>query len=68
MTRRIVNRYIKGLHVIRSFKDRVTEAVFRGQCPKGFSADIFPVARRKLGVLNAAPSLNAFADSSREPA
>ena len=46
--------------MIRSFKDRVTEAVFRGQCPKGFPADIFPVTRRKLGVLNAAPSLNAL--------
>jgi len=46
--------------VIRSFRDRVTEAVFAGQCPKGFPADIFSVARRKLGMLNAAPSLNAL--------
>jgi toxin HigB-1 len=46
--------------VIQSLRDRVTEAVFAGQCPKGFPADIFPVARRKLGMLNAATSLNAL--------
>jgi proteic killer suppression protein len=46
--------------LILSFKDRTTEAVFRGQCPKGFPADIFSVARRKLGMLNAAPSLGAL--------
>ena len=46
--------------MIRSFRDRVTEAVFRGLCPKGFPADIFPIARRKLGMLDAAPSLNAL--------
>jgi len=43
--------------LIRSFKDRVTTAVFRGQCPKGFPADIFSVARRKLAMLEAAASL-----------
>jgi toxin HigB-1 len=46
--------------LIRSFKDRVTEAVFHGQCPKGFPAGIFSVARRKLGMLDAAPSLGAL--------
>jgi proteic killer suppression protein len=46
--------------VIRSFRDRVTQAVFAGQCPKGFATDIFAVARRKLGMLDAAPSLNAL--------
>ena len=46
--------------MIRSFKDRVTEAVFHGQRPKGFPADVFPVARRKLGMLDAAPSLGAL--------
>ena len=46
--------------MIRSFKDRITEAVFHGQCPKGFPADIFPVARRKLGMLDAARTLNAL--------
>jgi proteic killer suppression protein len=46
--------------VIRSFNDRVTEAVFNGQCPKGFPADIFSVARRKLGMLDAARTLDAL--------
>jgi proteic killer suppression protein len=46
--------------LIRGFKDRVTEAVFHGRCPKGFPSDIFSVARRKLGMLDAAPSLGAL--------
>jgi proteic killer suppression protein len=46
--------------VIRSFKDSATELVFGGRCPKGFPADIFPVARRKLGMLDAAVSLNSL--------
>jgi toxin HigB-1 len=46
--------------VIRSFKDNLTEAVYHGRCPKGFPADIFSVARRKLGVLDAAVSLNSL--------
>jgi proteic killer suppression protein len=46
--------------VIRTFKDSVTEAVFHGRCPKGFPADIFSVARRKLGMLDAAVSLNSL--------
>lgn len=32
--------------------------MFNGRCPKGFPADIFGVARRKLEALNAAASLN----------
>ncbi len=46
--------------MIRSFRDSVTEAVFHGQCLKGFPADIFQVARRKLGMLDAAVSLNSL--------
>jgi proteic killer suppression protein len=38
----------------------MTESIFAGHCPKGFPADIFSVARRKLGMLNAAPSLSAL--------
>ena len=38
----------------------MTEAVIHGQCPKGFPADIFPIARRKLGMLDAARTLNAL--------
>ena len=43
--------------LIRSFKNRITEAVFHGQCPKGFPVQIFQVARRKLEALNAADKL-----------
>lgn len=43
--------------MIKSFKDAATEAVFNGVCPKGFPADIFKVARRKLRYLNAAINL-----------
>jgi proteic killer suppression protein len=47
--------------MIRSFRDRITEAVFQGRCPKGFPADIFRVARRKLAMLDAAVSLGSLA-------
>jgi proteic killer suppression protein len=47
--------------MIRSFRDRITEAVFHGRCPKGFPADIFRVARRKLAMLDAAVSLGSLA-------
>jgi toxin HigB-1 len=43
--------------VIRSFRDRATEAVFNGESPKGFPADLVKVARRKLRYLNAAGAL-----------
>ncbi len=46
--------------MIRSFKDSMTEAVFHGQCPKGFPAEIFAIARRKLGMLDAAVSLSSL--------
>jgi proteic killer suppression protein len=44
--------------MIKGFKDRVTEAVYRGESPKGFPADLVKVARRKLGYLDAAVDLN----------
>jgi proteic killer suppression protein len=44
--------------VIRNFKDRITEAVFNGQCPKGFPVQVFVVARRKLEALEAAERLS----------
>src|SRR5262245_16000473 len=44
--------------VIKSFKNRMTEAVYEGESPKGFPADLVKVARRKLGYLNAAVDLN----------
>ena len=40
--------------MIRSFRDKATEAVFRGECPKGFPADLVKVARRKLAMIHAA--------------
>ncbi len=43
--------------MIRNFKDRVTEAVFDGESPKGFPSDLVKVARRKLGYLDAAVDL-----------
>lgn len=43
--------------MIRSFKDWVTEAVYKGECPKGFPADLVKVARRKLGMIEAAEKL-----------
>jgi plasmid maintenance system killer protein len=44
--------------VIKSYKNRITEQVARGEHPKGFPADLVKVARRKLGYLNAAVDLN----------
>ncbi len=43
--------------MIRSFRDRTTEAVFNGESPKGFPSDLVKVARRKLRYLNAAADL-----------
>ena len=44
--------------LIRSFRDKVTESVFNGQRPKGFPAQIFQVARRKLEAVDAAERLS----------
>ena len=43
--------------MIRSFRDKATEAVFYGESPKGFPADLVKAARRKLRYLNAAGDL-----------
>jgi proteic killer suppression protein len=43
--------------MIRRFKDRTTEAIFKGESPKGFPADLVKGARRKLGYLDAAADL-----------
>ena len=43
--------------MIRSFRDKVAEAVFNGEHPKGFPTDLVKVARRKLRYLNAAGDL-----------
>ena len=43
--------------MIRRFRDRTTGAVFKGESPKGFPADLVKAARRKLGYLDAAADL-----------
>ena len=43
--------------MITSFRDKTPEAVFNGESPKGFPADLVKVARRKLRYLNAASDL-----------
>jgi proteic killer suppression protein len=43
--------------VIRSFRNKLTKAVFDGDAPKGFPADLVKVARRKLRYLHAACDL-----------
>jgi proteic killer suppression protein len=47
--------------VIRSCRSKATEAVFNGENPKGFPADLVRVARRKLRYLNAADDLGDLA-------
>ena len=44
--------------MIVGFKDKLTEAVFHGEAPKGFPADLVGVTRRKLRYLNAAGQLS----------
>ena len=43
--------------MIKSFRDKTTEAIFNGDSPTGFPADLVKVARRKLRYLNAAGDL-----------
>jgi proteic killer suppression protein len=43
--------------VIKSFRNKATEAVFEGASPKGFPGDLVKVSRRKLRYLNAAGDL-----------
>jgi proteic killer suppression protein len=42
----------------RTFRDKATEAVFNGESPRGFPANLIKVARRKLGMLHAAHNLD----------
>ncbi len=51
---------LSGRFVIQGFKHRIAEAVFNGQRPKGFPADLFLVARRKVMMLDAAPTLDSL--------
>jgi proteic killer suppression protein len=43
--------------MIQSFKDARTEAVFAGENPKGFPANLRSVARRKLQMVHYAGTL-----------
>ena len=43
--------------MIRAFRDKTTKAVFDGETPRGFPADLVKVARRKLRYLHAAATL-----------
>ena len=43
--------------MIRSFKDRLTEAAFAGKLVKGFPEAVFKRTRHKLLILNAASTL-----------
>jgi proteic killer suppression protein len=44
--------------MIDRFRDRATELVFAGKCPKGLPADLMCVARRKLEAVHAAVILD----------
>ncbi len=46
---------------IQSFGSKTTAAVFAGRCPKGFPADLFNAAIRKLALLDAAVALDVMA-------
>lgn len=43
--------------MIRSFKNKLAEAVASGKAPKGFPADLIRPAQRKLAMLSAAIEL-----------
>ena len=43
--------------MIQSWRNKITEAVARGECPKGFPADLVRSAVRKLAMLDAATAL-----------
>lgn len=43
--------------MIKSFKGKAEQAVFRGACPRGFPPDLLKTARRKLRMLDAATKL-----------
>ena len=46
--------------MIRSFKNKVAEAVWKGAAAKGFPADLVRPAQRKLAMLAAAITLEAL--------
>ena len=44
--------------MIVNYKNKMTEAVAKGKCPKGFPPDIVKTAVRKIAYLEAATTLN----------
>jgi len=46
--------------MIRSFKGKLAEALGNGQVAKGFPPDLVKVAYRKLGMLDAAGTIEAL--------
>ena len=46
--------------MIHSFKGKFSEAVWNGQCLKGFPSDLLRQTQRKLAMLAAAIDLNAL--------
>ena len=44
--------------MIRSYRDKTTQAVAAGKAPKGFPADLVKAARRKLVMLDNAAELD----------
>jgi len=49
---------------IKSFRNKMTEFIAEGKCPKGFPVSIFKTARRKLEIIQAARILS---DLKRPP-
>ena len=47
-----------GSRMIRSFNNKVAEAVFNGRQPKRFPSELFRRARNRLLILDAAASLD----------
>jgi len=46
--------------VIKSFKGRLAELVWKGEAPKRFPSDLVRPAQRKLAMLNAAVTVEAL--------
>lgn len=48
--------------MIQTFRDKQTEAVFKGEKPRGIKPDLLKRARRKLQVLDAATNVADLRD------
>jgi proteic killer suppression protein len=46
--------------MIRSFRDKRTASVAKGTCPKGFPANLMPVAARKMAQIHRMTTLDAL--------